>query len=836
MPLKVIDLNGRWQLKETKHSKNSPDSVDMRNLNKSEWLSTPVPGDIHPTLLKAKKIPDPFLDKNSDKCTWTAHKDWWFKREFNVPKSLKGKTNELVFDSIDTYSAIYLNGKKIGETDNMFLQYRFDVTKQIKYGKKNSLVVCIKGTKSVIESRDTSMYMACFYTPRIFARKPQCQFSWDWAPHLPSLGISQSVRLESTTPGIINDIFIRTRINGKVHIIVEVDRQTKRLMDQGQKFQLQVEIKNGTKKTYKKKINISGIKNIVNIKIENPKLWWPNGYGKPELYKYKVSLLNGKKQLHQKTGAFGIREIQLIQEPNGGDTQSFFFKVNGQRIFCMGANWVPLDCFPSTIRDSRYEHILELTKQANFNMLRVWGGGMYESDKFYDLCDQKGIMIWQDMMFACADIPDNDSEFTMSLIPEFNYQVKRLRNHPCLAHWCGGNEKTGAFGELISAGDIITHYLARGVVNELMPDLTYTSSSPISLTECGNDPNSGDTHGGTYEEAYEDNINKFRSYIDKKQAVFMSEFGLHGPPQLRSLKKFMSKEKLWPINDIWEHHVQDNPYNSLPETFVQVQERSASKLFHKPNSPAEFVKVAGTFHAEYLYAEFQHHRRRQPINSGALIWMLNDCWPCASWSIIDYYGLPKQVYYALKRAAQPVSLSFRALSNKQELYVAHNLKKPINANIKVYLQNVDGTVNKKLKTKKVSIPSHTSKNILTVLNKNIPKIPNSYLVAKLTYNNKIITETYFHKLWSNIDWPQPGLSVKASSVIKKNGQYHSTVTIKTKKYARCVNLAITQKSNAYFSDNFFDITPGKTKKIDICSAKPFNPEKIKINHWLTTWN
>lgn len=835
MPVKTISLGGVWKLIDTKHSVNAPNKFSAKTLDTADWIDVEVPGDIHPALQKVGRIPDPFLDLNTEKCGWTAYRDWWYRRDIKIPTSFAGNKIYLTFDGVDTYATVYLNDIKIGEMSNMFCRYDFDITDKALPGQTNSIAVCIHATKSIIESRDTSKYFACFYTPRIFARKAQCQFSWDWAPHLPSLGLYRDVKILAVKPGVIEDVFIRTQINGKVHMLIELDEDSKKLLEKQAPLSLSIEISDGKKK-FKKTISAQGVRNIANFLIPDPKLWWPNGYGDPNLYTYSVTLLNKGEILDQKTGQFGIREVKLIQEPNGGDSQKFIFRVNGKDVFCMGANWVPADCFPGTISEDRYKHLIRLTHEANFNMLRIWGGGIYEDDIFYRLCDENGIMVWQDMMFACADIPDNDPDFTMALIPEFKYQVKRIRNHPCIAHWCGGNEKTGSFGAQIKTGEIVTHYLARGVIQDLSPDIAYTPSSPTSLTDVGNDPTSGDTHGGTYEEAFADDIRKFRSHIDKKQAVFMSEFGLHGPIQMRSLRKFISDDKLWPLNDVWDHHVQDNPYNSLPETFVEVQQKCASTLFHKPDSAAEFVKVAGTFHAEYLYAEFQHHRRRLPENNGALIWMLNDCWPCASWSIIDYYGLPKQVYYALKRAANPVILSFREVKGGYDLYLTHGLMKKLTGNLTVQVQNVDGSKTKKLKNKKITIDAHTSNVVMHLSGRDIPATPNSFLVAAFEYDGNRVTEIFHHNLWSKTKWPQPELTMRTGKLQRKNGEYVLTVNLTTQNYARCVNLATNEDIIAYFSDNFFDMIPGQSKQITIRSAKTFDPSRLVVNHWLTTWD
>lgn len=833
MSLKTMKLNGTWKLTGIDHD---PTASFMAETQTTPWLDCQVPGDIHPALETAGLIPDPFLNQNVEACSWVASRDWWYRQEVAIPKTFTGQSLQLVFDGIDTFATVYVNDAKVGETENSFLQYRFDVTDIIRPGETNFITVCIHATRSVLEKRDTSKYAACFYTPRIFGRKAQCHFSWDWAPNLPAIGIWQDVRLEARDPGIIEEVQIRTQTDGHVQFIIGIDNAGKNLVKKEKKvWTLNIAIHKG-RDIVAKEIPVIGGQNFAHFTLPNPELWWPRGYGQPHLYGYTITLSDGRHILHEISGRFGIRKVELIERGNEDETQSFRFRVNGQDIFCMGSNWVPADCFPGTVTDERYRHLIRLACEAHTNMIRIWGGGIYEKDIFYDLCDEHGIMVWQDLMFACSDIPDDDLEWTFNLLPEFEYQIKRLRNHPCLTHWCGGNEKTGTYAEMIHYGDKITRYLARGVVQDLCPDIAYTPSSPYSITDVGNEPQSGDTHGGTYEPAFRDDMRRFRKHIDRKQAVFMSEFGMHGPPAMRSLKKFISAEHLWPQREVWEYHVQDNPYNDLKETFLDIQRQSAALLFYEPASAADFVKVAGTLYAEYLYAEFQHHRRRQPHNSGALIWMLADCWPCASWAVIDYYGLPKQPYYALKRACQPIVLSFREVADGWELYLTHSLLASLDGQIEVFQQTVDNKTRKVLHEQKVKAGPHSSMRVVHIPAANVAPLANSYLSATIQCAGQKVTEVFFHNLWKDIAWCDPEIKMTPGSWGEKDGEYELTVTLSAGKFARCVNLSLADELVVYYSDNFFDMLPGESKGVVLRSANRFDPGQLRLNHWLTDWD
>ena len=840
MPIVSFNLNGEWKLTDTDHCPGKAEGLTPLPDSGTQWIAAQVPGDIHPDLVAAGRLADPLWAMNFEQCTWTIKRDWWYRREIFVPETLKGRRFELVLDGIDTYSVIFVNGVRMGETNNMFLAYRFDVTQALRFDTANMIDICVRATEPIIEANNASPYFACFHSHRIFARKAQCQFSWDWAPHLPGLGIWRGVRLDALEEGVIQDVCVRSTIHAEgqsAEILFEIalDQYGKKPEQNGKPWQLDIEVR-GNGVVLRKRMPVVGGANFVTIQVPNPKRWWPNGYGEPFLYTYSVTLKRGKETLDKKIGRLGIREIKLVEQAIAGDLLSFRFRVNGIDVFCQGANWVPADCFPGTISRERYVHLTRLIREADFNMLRVWGGGIYEDDAFYDLCDEQGILIFQDLMFACSDIPDDQPEFVMAMIPEFEYQVKRLRNHPCIAHWSGGNENSGAFNPSTTHyGDTLTRYIGRGVVAQLMPDLAYTPSSPSSHTDIGNDPQSGDSHGGVWEEAFVDDMRHYRQYVLKRKSMFHSEFGYHGPCQLRSLKKFIPADKLWPQNDIWECHVQDNPYSSLDETYSIVQNRTAELLFHKPQSAADFVKTAGTAHAEIVRDEFEHFRHSQPITMGALVWMMNDCWPCASWALVDYYGLPKQAYYAMKRACAPVLASFRQDTDTIDVLIVSRLGHALKGTLEVVLQTVDGK-SKVLKKRTITVGERTAVQMIALSTKSIPDWPNAYLCARFRYGTETAETIFFHKLWKDIAWPEPELKVKAGKLVKREGEYEATVLISTKRFARCVNLVFKQDQLGYFSDNFFDMTPGATKRVVIRSKQRFIPETVAVRHWLTEWD
>jgi beta-mannosidase len=863
MPVNTLSLDGDWLLKDFDHEKGEAARPFDPASTTDDWLTTPVPGDIHPTLVDAGRLPaDMFMGTNVEKCRWTGEREWWFRRDFDLPAGFARQRSELVFDGIDLFGTIWLNGRKVGETGNSHRAYRIDVTEALRPGQRNTLVVRVGATLKILEANPYQKYFACFNTPRVFARKAQCQFSWDWAPHLPALGIWRSVRLESFDSGRVMDVAVRPRNDGQVtfHMVLderayhqdldqsrmkeEAAHSTKPTGDLVVEITGPVNVPKGVKnKPIRHRISVTGQKNFCTLTVPKPQLWWPNGYGQQPLYRYRITLVRNGKTHHQIEGRFAFREVKLVEEPIDADRLSFRFEVNGTPVFCKGANWVPPSCFPGTLKTDRYRHLVRLAHSANFNMIRVWGGGIYESDAFYDACDELGIMVWQDFMFACSDYPDDDPAFVEQVIPEIEYQVKRLRNRPCVVYWCGGNEKTGSAGFKVSYGERLFHVLIRGICSDLDPTRPYRPASPQSHTDLGNDRNSGDSHGGCYEQAYEAGITCWRDKLREFKTVFNSEFGYHGPTRMQSLIKFVPADEIWPLGEAMEYHVQDNPYNTIPETFAQVQARMASTLVGDISDAESFVRCASTFHAELIRAEIEHHRRRKWLNAGAMFWMFDDCWPCASWSVVDYYLLPKPAYYAGKRGFAPIIVAIIDEPDRYNVYVVNDTLKPLTGTLTLGQGRVVG---KPVWSRKCRVKVEANSSLLatSIRKSEVRTAAGSYLFSTLAAGAKVLAETsFFRRPWREIDWPVPELSWKISKSLKapadhpanSGSQYVTTVTLKTVHYARMVHIDGVEGIGTLLSDNFFDMLPGSTKTVEIRTNHRIDPAALRISHWLDRW-
>ena len=839
MSKSFINLDALWKIKDVDY--NDENSISGIKPNKT-WIEAEVPGDIHDALFKAGKIKDPYYAENCLECEWVAWKDWVYYKSFRLPENFLRENTRIVFSGIDTYSTVWLNGQKLGDTDNMFREFSFDITEIIKEYDDNELVVKVKSVKHMMEEFPHQKYFACFNTARVFVRKAQCHFGWDWAPPLPGVGIWQDVKLVTTSEGQLLDVCVKTRIDGKVSFFVRVDRKPviNELNNTKEEIKVEkieddllVEISDGIS-IYKKAVAVRGGKNHLTIEIENPRLWWPNGYGEPFLYHYSIKLRRKGIEIDKKEGRFGIREVELKQEPLAEGGFSFQFYINKTLVYCKGANWIPIDCFTGTIKDEKYQSLIGLAKEANFNMLRIWGGGIYEKDIFYNLCDQNGIMVWQDFMFACSDVPDDHDWFINLVIPEIEYQVKRLRNHPCIIYWCGGNEKTGSAGLKVSYGEKMFHYIIRGICNDLDSTRPYNAASPFSFSDLGNDQDSGDTHCNCLEQSFKKGMIVFRDEIDKINAVFNSECAIQGPARFQSISKFIPQDKLWPLNDLWRFRYKDNPYNTLVEEYLDIQISAAEILYGNCSDVKDFLKKAMTAHVEILKAEIEHQRCRKWVNSGFLFWMYSDIWPTGTWAVVDFYELPKPAYYAVKRAYEPLMLSIQQKKDDIKVFIVNDLLLKEEGRLEYGQATVDGVVSWKRTIDHISVGENEALEITSIGNM-IKNIPNSYIFARFIGNKYKINTTFFHKLWKDIEWREPGLTFRVLNESKLNEKFIKSIEVKTDKYARMVNINLPENKWAIFSDNFFDLEAGESKQITIVAKEDFKLNSIQIDHWLTEW-
>lgn len=781
-----------------------------------------VPGDIFSDLKNANVIEDPYYSDNSKKCVWISERDWTYTKEFNIDK-LDNLTH-LIFDGIDTISEIFLNGEKIADTNNMFLKYRFDISNQIKKGK-NVLEVVIKSIRKELAKYPDEGYFGCFNVQRIFIRKAQCHFSWDWAPDFPAAGIWKDVYIESIHDTYIDNFRIKTQNDGKIEFFINLPENSL----YGKERDIEITIDG---KTYK--YLTTSQKNFYIIQIDHPKLWWPRFLGDQNLYNYCIRLYSEGVLCDEKKGKLGIRTVKFeeipIETSNGFTCQIY---VNDCPVYLKGANWVPLDVMTGTLTKERYEKAIKLAYNANFSMLRVWGGGIYENDIFYELCDELGIMVWQDFAYACADVPDNIPEFVERAIEEAEYQVCRLRNFTSLVLYCGGNEKTGSHGLNKKYGDKIINYYIRGVVDHFDGTRPYFPSSPWGYGDIGNTQNSGDSHCSSYQSAMISPENKnalglenFRDVLKTFKASLASEIAVQGAPPVSSLRKYIPENKLWPLNEIYNLHFMRNPYDGTGKWFPQIQYEAAEKLFGEIDSVESFCKKSSTLHSEFIRADCEYHKARIGKCSGTMAWMFNDIWPCGTWSVVDYYLTPMPAYYSLKRAFYPNNFIVTKTLNGYELFAVNETNKEMEYNVEFGISDLCGNIIGDGGEKHGHVKAYSSKLIWLFSDYTNT---DCFMFAKGVFGGDLRETTIFSHLWKDIKFIEPELDVNFENI--ENGV---KVSLKAKNYARMVNIVLKDRDDLVYSDNYFDLMPGEVKSVMI-KGKDIDVKSLIVRNWLDKW-
>ena len=803
----------------------------MQKRKISEWklqydgatIPASVPGDITIDLYKAGLVKNPYFGDNQKENDWIPRKDFTYITEIDADeKLLANKKVLIVFDGIDTYADIYVNGKLLGSTNNMFLQYRFDVKDLLKKGK-NELRVEMKSTLNTMDTFDTTGYYSIFNDERIFVRKAQCHFGWDWAPKICAYGIWLDVYLEYGDPRRIDSVYTVADEKGNVTLFTQLnynvadEANTKN--DTLHYYVSKTPCKGEAVEYIKKSIPVGGTKNFGCFILNDAQLWWPIGYGEHPLYGYKVELERDGKIIDTKEGKFGFRKVELIEEPKGDNLLGYALKINGEEIFVRGSNWIPIECFTGVVEDEKYDRLTDIAKNGNFNMLRVWGGGIYEKDVFYDLCDEKGILVWQDIMLACADIPEDKQDWVDNMLKEVEYQVKRLRNHPSLVYWCGGNEKTGSYGKLITQGDFFVNCILQGTIMNLDKTRPYARQSPCGWTDVGNQITSGESHHNSFERSLLEKPEVYRSLVAEKIVPFISESALMGPNSIETNKKIYPADKLWPMNELWDDRLMENPYGTVPMTFAQRQMKYASDHYGEVTTLEDFTAKAMQIHAECMRAEAEFARSNEGVTAGFLNWMYSDIWPSGSWSVIDYWCEPKQAYYQMKRSYEPKLITFvQNGKGETELVVVNDTLDKYSVTIRYGVKSMDGAILYEKETSVSELTGVYKETVAFDCNRH-----DVYLFAEYLKNGEVETNVYSPKLWDNARFTSD-----YDVVIEKLSDCSVALTIKARAFAKSVFVSLKDNYKYTYSDNYVDVEAGKEKTIIITSNEPIDEKEIVV--------
>ena len=645
---RIVSLNGKWKL--AYFDPGSATDVYRSSYDDSGWLSASVPGDVHLDLVNQGILPDPYYHLNFREHYWVEEKEWWYRRKFSVSNNFVKAF--LVFKGVDTLYTVWLNDAELGSHGNMFTPKRFDVTNILK--EDNTLAVKISPVKSIYKGRDLRKVSPEKSLERLFARKAQMCFGWDIAPRLVTAGIWRDVVLLLTDWAEILDVHVRPIFKGD-ECALKVTLEIVNYLSDTKKTTIDVEI--GIDESYeaaiKRDVELLPGSNYLNfdVKLEKVKYWWPWDKGEQNLYWIKTTVREDDRIVDSLKRNFGVRKVELVQREHGKNV--FYFKINGEKVYARGFNWTPPDSVFARTSPEVYLKLLEMVKEANANMVRVWGGGIYPHEDFYDICDRIGIMVWQDFMFACGSYP-RDHWFLLEAEEEARIIVKRLRNHPSIVLWCGDNENDSL---MHPEGDPLNRFVLKEACEIYDPDKPYWPSSPHG-GENPNDPSMGDTHIWHHGKPYNSEVYK----REISEARFISEIGHLSCPSIETMAKFLPSDLMWPPNDLWKYHfgTVDDAYAWWGDPKRREKMENSIKSFwgEIPKTLEEYVYVSQLLQA-IAYKYWVEESRVNKFNSGILLWNVTDSWPQFSDSVIDYYRRPKLAYYFAKVSFNPLHVILR---------------------------------------------------------------------------------------------------------------------------------------------------------------------------------
>mgnify|MGYP003672609081 FL=1 len=772
---------------------------EFKSVEDTDWKSASVPGNIFTDLLDHKIIPDPFIQTNEEKVQWIAKKDWEYKTAFTVNQETLQKENiNLIFEGLDTYAKVYLNNQLITTTTNAFRTYNIDVKKHLK--SNNVLRIVFTNTDKIETVKEKNNPYQLPEGKRIYTRKAQFQYGWDWGPKMNTSGIWKNVSLKAWNDIKFDDIFIKqksiTKNNASLEIEVTIDS------DEDKNIML---VTTADKQTYSNHLKVVKGKHTYSVPfdIKNPVLWWTHNLGKPHLYDFDFKLIENNIIKDKKSIKKGLRTIKLITEKDAIG-ESFYFELNGKPVYMKGANYIPQNSFQNKVTDEKYNKLLSDVVASNMNMLRVWGGGIYENDVFYDLCDEKGILVWQDFMFACAMYP-GDKEFLSNVKQEAEDQVKRLRNHASIALWAGNNEnaegwnrwgwqdgrtekeKTAIWNDYLKVFDSILP----STVSKLSQS-SYWESSP----KFGRGNPKYEFEGDAHDWWVWHDARPFE-HFQKQVPRFMSEFGFQSFPSYETINYINQKENVDLKTDGIKSHQKHVRGFQLINEYMQ-------RDYNVPTADEDYVYVSQLLQAKGIVMGIEAHRRAKPYNMGTLYWQLNDCWPAISWSSIDYFGNWKALQYKAKKAYENVLISYE--ENKQNIltYIINDTFESVSG--KLTMKIIDFKGNEIWSNSEdISVKENTSQKVYNIPNVDIDRKNQVYITE---FNGK----KSLHFFSSPKDLNLVKGEIQKEITKTKNG---FSIIIKSTVLQKDVFLF--SKNKGHFSDNFFDLLPNESITIEFAT-------------------
>ncbi|MBP1755687.1 MAG: glycoside hydrolase family 2 protein [Firmicutes bacterium] len=793
-------LNGNWK---------------MRELTENHWLDATIPGSVMSTLLHHNLIGDPSWRLNEYEARELFRKDYEFRKEFTVTKDLIDLSKvELICNGLDTLAEIYINDILLAKADNMHRTWRYDCKSLLNQGE-NQIRIIFRAPITYMENYEPAENKQITYLANgamrgnQYIRKAHCMFGWDWGAQVPDAGIWRDIELIGYRDGRIEDVEI-IQHHHKNGVELEFNTKLELLTEEKYLVEYTLTSPQGVATTYP--IEVEEEENHHSITVEDPELWWPSGYGEQPLYQLTVALKKHKEISDNKEFTLGLRTLTISQEKDQWGSE-FAFKINGVKIFAKGADYIPEDLVYSRITRERTEHLIRSCVRANYNCLRVWGGGYYPSEDFYDLCDRYGLIVWQDLMYAC-NVYDLTKEFEENIIEETKDNVRRIRHHASLGLWCGNNELESAWMHWPDfqphspqlRADYIKQFeyvLPRAV--EEVDDRTFFWPSSPSSGGCFDDPddeNRGDTHYW----AVWHGLKPFKDYR-KYFFRFCSEFGFQSFPSIKTVNSFTEEEDRNIFSKVMESHQKNTSANGIILYYL-------SENFLYPKDFTGLLYVSQVLQGIAIKFGVEHWRRNRGRCMGALYWQLNDDWPVASWASIDYFGRWKALHYMAKNFFAPIAGSLQRTDNVVEAHIQNERREDKACKVIMTLRKMDFTV---LRTDSFE----------TV----VPALSSSKL-AEIDYCDLLTgieDQAYVEAVFSDEDGDQRteveifvpfkylALEQPEISVDVKEEEEQFLITLRAKRFAGFVELDFAE-TDAIFDDNYFYITNNEDKVITLAKS------------------
>ncbi|MDG0809924.1 beta-mannosidase [Cohnella rhizosphaerae] len=807
----ALDLSGVWRLAGSDGQRGGVRTFHLADTDDAKWMEASVPGEVHLELIKRGLIEEPTEGLNALSGRWVEESIWAYRKTFSAPEAAVEGCAWLVFEGLDYEGHIYLNEERIGEHANFYRPCKLDVTGKLR--EENLLVVVLNGGLHAAGNRSVEGYYENSYDhvlhKRIWLRKPQSSFGWDWSARYVNVGIHKPARLEWAATARVDDIVVLTDLNERMDEgAVSVRVFLEGCADLPAEAEVTVRVNGGAAASSVHPVRKGQQRLDAAAAVPNPRLWWPSGHGEQPLYEIEVEVKVNGSVICRRVKRAGFRRLAINQDPHPAGGRYFVLEVNGKPVFAKGANFIPADMLFIRADRARYEGLIDRALEANFNFLRVWGGGVYESDDFYELCDERGVMVWQDFMFACAAYPTTEPAFMRNVKEEAIYNVRRLAHHPSLVMYCGNNENqwhTNRWDEEASESVMYPdyafyHHVLPRIVREEDPGRYYQPSSPYSPDDLHpNDDSAGDQHPWT---VGFDNTD-FREYRSLT-CRFPNEGGILGPTSLPAMHASLPDPHREVLSFAWQQH--DNAVDSwYAQSAPDRQIREWTGLEPRGLSIEEHVYYGGLVQGEGLREYIDNFRRRMFDSASAIFWMFNDCWPATrSWTIVDYYLNRTPSFYPVKRAFQPVSVVVVREAGLVRIFGINETGETWRGELHGGLFTLGGDYVKELRST-VEVPANTSRCVAEFDADawDAAGIADTLAFASLSQGGETVARgRLIVPRFREMNWPQAQIDVRMDGG-------HAVFTSSAFAFGVCIDL----DGDLPLSDNFFDLWPGMPHRI-----------------------